>query len=151
MKEGMKQLRVLGHPAHVPLTHFPLALWTAGFGGDLLYFWRQDAFWWHFAFWNIALGLGVGCLALLTGFYDYFFIPGDKPLAQDAATLHMIVMLSAASLFGASLYFHWGEAPVGPTHQVLALACSGLGTLILHWGGWLGGQLVYHFKVGSGD
>ncbi|HJT25543.1 MAG TPA: DUF2231 domain-containing protein, partial [bacterium] len=135
----MKQLRVLGHPAHVPLTHFPLALWTLGFVGDLLFWWRQDPFWWHFSFWNIALGLGIGSLTLVTGFYDYFFIPEGRPLTLDAATRHMMVMLTAASCFGVSLYFHRGEATVGSTPQILALASSGIGTLFLHWGGWLGG------------
>lgn len=147
----MKQLRVLGHPVHVPLTHFPLALWTMAFLGDLVYFWKQDPFWWKFAFWTILLGFAVACLTLLTGFYDYFFIPQDKPLALDAATRHMMVMLTAACFFGASLYFHWGETPVGSTRQIGAVACSGLGTLLLHWGGWLGGHLVYHFRVGPED
>lgn len=151
MSEELKPLRVLGHPAHVPLTHFPLALWTAGFGGDLLYLWRNDPFWWHFAFWNIALGLALGGLTLVTGFYDYVFIPEGKPLTLQAATRHMLVMLTAASLFAASLYFHRGEAPPSHTQRTLALALSGAGTLFLHWGGWLGGQLVYYFGVGSND
>ena len=143
-----KRFRVLGHPVHVPLTHFPLALWTAGFAGDLFYLWRGNLFWWHFSFWNIALGLFIGSLTLVTGFYDFFSIPGEKPLVLDAATRHMMVMLTAASFFGASLYFHRGEASVGSTPQITATVLSGLGSLFLHWGGWLGGQLVYHFGMG---
>ncbi len=103
MGGNLKPIRVLGHPAHAPLTHFPLALWTAGFGGDLLYVWAGDPFWWRFAFWNIALGLAVGGLTVVTGFYDFLFIPEEKPRAVRAATLHMTVMLTAASLFTAIL------------------------------------------------
>ncbi|SRR5579871_3052726 len=148
MKEGPKQLRVLGHPAHAPLTHFPLALWTAGFLGNLLYAWRPDLFWWHFAFWNTALGLALGSLTLGTGFYDYAFIPGEKTQVQETAIRHMMAMLTAACCFGAALYFNRGEGPADSTQKILALSCSGLGALLLHCGGWLGGQLVYHFGVG---
>jgi uncharacterized membrane protein len=119
-----RQWKVLGHPVHGPLTHFPLALWTAGFLGDLVHAWKGSAFWWDFAFWNIALGLGLGTLTLASGFYDYLFIPADKPGAERTATFHMMVMLVAASLFGASLYFHTGGEALVAARQVPALVLS---------------------------
>ena len=151
MAERLRQLKVLGHPSHVALTHFPLALWTAGFIGDLFHFWRGDLFWWDFARWNIALGLGIGCLTLLTGFYDFFFIPSNKPLAAEAAVRHMMVMLVAACFFATSLYFHWVGAPPARSQEILGLVLSTLGALFLHLGGWLGGQLVYHYGIGYDD
>jgi uncharacterized membrane protein len=63
----------------------------------------------------------------------------------------MMVMLVAASLFGASLYFHTGGEALVAARQVPALVLSGLGTAFLHGGGWLGGQLVYHYGVGYDD
>lgn len=151
MGRSLKQIRALGHPLHVPLTHFPLALWTAGFLGDLLCLWRGDAFWWHFAFWNIALGLVIGGLTLATGFYDFLFLPENNPQVTRTATLHMMVMLTAACLFGASLYFHSGGEALIPVRRLPALVLSSLGTLCLQLGGWLGGQLVYHHRIGYDD
>jgi uncharacterized membrane protein len=148
MKSGPRSWRVLGHPAHVPLTHFPLALWTAAFGADLLYFWREDPFWWRFAFWCIAIGLGIGLLTLATGFLDLTLIPEEKKSAERTAIWHMSVMLAAACLFTLSLYYHRDQLPASPLVQMTALVLSGLGTLCLHFGGWLGGELVYRHGVG---
>ena len=147
----MKRFRALGHPLHTPLTHFPLALWTAGFLGDLLCLWRSEVFWWHFAFWNIALGLVIGCLTLLTGFYDFLFVPEDNPVAAKTATWHMMVMLTAACFFGVSLYFHSGGEALMSARLTPALILSGVGTLCLQAGGWLGGQLVYRHRIGYDD
>ncbi len=148
MSPDPKRLRVLGHPLHVPLTHFPLALWSVAFLGDLVYAWSGASFWWSFAFWDITAGLGLGVLTLGTGFYDHLFIPDDKPAAAETATSHMMVMLGAACLFGVSLYFHRGPGPISHPQLMWALFFSGTGTLLLHWGGWLGGQLVYHHGIG---
>lgn len=151
MESGIKKFKVLGHPAHVPFTHFPLALWTAAFCGDLAYAWTADPFWWSFAFWDIALGLVLGGMTLLTGFYDFFLIPEGKPLTVETALRHMMAMLTAACLFGISLYFHRGPAPPTQGPLFLALGFSGAGTLFLHCGGWLGGHLVYHHGIGYDD
>ncbi len=148
MAPDFKQFRVLGHPMHVPLTHFPLALWSIAFGGDLLYAWTSAAFWWSFTFWNITAGLAIGSLTILTGFYDYLFIPENKPHTEATASRHMLVMLTAAGFFGVSLYFHRGPGPLSHPQQILGLVFSGIGALLLQFGGWLGGQLVYHHGVG---
>lgn len=144
-------IRVLGHPLHAPLTHFPLALWTAGFIGDLIHAWKGGAFWWDFSFWNIALGLALGGLTLITGLYDLLFIPAGDTGAERTALLHMTVMLTVYCLFGASLYFHTGGPDLVAVRQFPALALSGLGMAGLQVGGWLGGQLVYHHGIGYDD
>jgi uncharacterized membrane protein len=151
MAPDFKQIKVLGHPMHVPLTHFPLALWSIAFLGDLVYAWTGIYFWWSFTFWNIACGLAISSLTLATGFYDYLFIPESKPLTEQTATRHMLVMLTAACLFGVSLYFHRGAGPLSHPQQILGLVFSGLGVLLLQLGGWLGGQLVYHHGIGYED
>lgn len=148
MNPGFKRLRAMGHPLHVPLTHFPLALWPIAFLADLAYAWSGSPFWWSFAFWNVAGGLAIGSLTLLTGFYDFLFIPEDKPAAGQTALWHMMVMLTAAGLFTVSLFLHRGSGPLSHSQFVLALVFSGSGALLLQWGGWLGGRLVYHHGIG---
>lgn len=143
-----RNFRLLGHPVHAPLTHFPLALWTAAFGADLVFLVRQDPFWWRSAFWAIALGLGIGSLTLLTGLLDYAAVPEERKETLKTASWHMGVMLVATGLFTVSLYYHRLPLPSSPVEQMAALAFSGLGTLCLHVGGWLGGQLVYHHGIG---
>jgi uncharacterized membrane protein len=128
-----------------------MALWSIAFLGDLVYAWSGNPFWWSFAFWDMAGGLAIGSATLTTGFYDYLFIPGEKPGAVQTATWHMMVMLTAACLFTVSLYFHRGAAPPSHSQLVLALVFSGSGTLLLQLGGWLGGQLVYRHRVGYDD
>jgi uncharacterized membrane protein len=149
--QGSGPIRALGHPIHTPLTHFPLALWTAAFIGDLVHWKWGGAFWWDFSFWNLVLGSGLGALTVLTGFYDLLFIPEKKTRAEKTAIQHMVVMLTAYCLFGASLYFHRGGLELAASRQLPALILSGLGTACLQVGGWLGGQLVYRHGIGYHD
>lgn len=146
--KGPGPIRLLGHPVHAPLTHFPLALWSAAFMGDLVHWEWGGSFWLDFSFWNIALGLGLGLFTLLTGFYDLLFIPEKDTPAEKTAIRHMTIMVTAFGLFGASLYFHTGGPELAATRQLPALVLSALGMACLQVGGWLGGQLVYHHGIG---
>ena len=139
------RIRPGGHPIHGPLTHFPVALWAVGFGGDLAQIWSRDPFWRPFSSWDIALGLIIGTLTLFTGFYDFIWIPEDKPEAAKVGICHMAAMLSAYCLFGTSLYFQTGRAHPGPFPAVYF---SGSGVAVLFMGGWWGGQLVYRYGIG---
>ena len=138
----------MGHPLHAPFTHFPLALWVAAFLGDLVHAGWGGEFWRAFSFWNIAFGMGFGIVTATTGFYDLMKIPDGKSGALRTGMFHMGAMLTAFCLFGASLYFHRETPAAEPWRPLPGLLLSGSGTLVLLFGGWLGGQLVYRHGVG---
>src|SRR5689334_3708256 len=96
-----KGLRAFGHPLHAVLSDFPVALLGTSLVWDAVGVWRNEAVWWAISFWNMALGLVVALAAAMAGAVDYAAIKRERAL--KLATTHMVVMLLAVSLYGASL------------------------------------------------
>jgi uncharacterized membrane protein len=147
MKQRGK-LRFFGHPVHPVLTHFPMALLPVSLLGDLLGVWTADSFWWSFSFYSIAIGLVFSIPALITGMIDVSSIP-QKGAADTAAMRHMTMMITAITMFAGSFFIRFGvEIPSG-WRLMSSVSLSLLGLIFLMIGGWLGGQLVYRYAVGS--
>lgn len=132
------------HPLHPAIVHFPVATWSLAVATDYAsLIFGQSA--WQ---WSAGL-LAVGCLtalaAMLTGMLELARIPEGPAL--KATWLHMAAMLTAFSLFLASLILRLEELqPQAPTLSVLII--DGLGFIALAFGGYMGGRLVYGHGVG---
>ena len=139
----MRGLRLMGHPLHPALVHFPVALWTASLAADGAALAMGAAFWGPAAWWCLAAGLAAAALAAVAGFVDYSLLPPKHP-GFRAATAHMLTMSFSAMCFLVSALLRGGP---GSAAGLGAVICSGLGFLALLAGGWLGGTLVYRFGV----
>lgn len=135
---------MLGHPVHPAIVHFPIALllsatiadlaWVAGITADT-----------HIAAVLMAAGFAGGLLAMGAGFID--FIRLDEAVIPHA-TRHMMVVGLAWLGYGIALYLRrdslWDNAAI----EMPTVAVSLLSSLLLAFGGWLGGRLVYNFGAG---
>lgn len=138
--------RMFGDPTHPALVHFPLALYPAAVLFDVLAFTRGGgSLYTHGAF-VLMLAATVGALAaMVTGFAQLPEIPPDSP-AWNVAILHMSVQMGAASLFVVSILLRLSH--VDDAHPpVAAVLCAVVGCLVLFYGGWLGGRLVFSHGV----
>lgn len=142
-----KGLRLFGHPVHPMLTAFPIGLWGMSLLWDVLGIALGDPLWWAIGFWSVAAGLAMALLVASTGFVDYVGLPADDP-AGKVATRHLLVMLSATSLFLGSLLAQGGPAAPAGLRLVGTVALALLGAGLLVFGGWLGGELVFRLGVG---
>lgn len=142
-------LRVLGHPAHTLLVHFPLAFWSLVFPLEVLGLSLGWDTGWRLAFWANLAGLATALPAMGSGLID-LVAPGHVAGAGAARTAnrHLYVMLSAATCFVAEVLVRGGSAPPVATAAFLNLGLSLAGLLLLVWGGWLGGELVFGHGVG---
>src|SRR5207244_10698927 len=66
-----KGLRLFGHPLHMMLVHFPIALWSVSLLGDVAWLWRGERLWAEMAFWSIGAGLALAVPTAVNGFVDY--------------------------------------------------------------------------------
>ncbi|HMI93678.1 MAG TPA: DUF2231 domain-containing protein [Polyangiales bacterium] len=135
------------HPLHTVFVHFPIALLGTSLAFDLLGLARDEASWWAISYWNIALGLAVSVITMVTGLIDSMRVPQDSPAAA-IVTRHMIAMLAALSCYGAALAFRPVGRPPTAGALVATLALEGVGLGLLLLGGFLGGELVYRHGVG---
>lgn len=139
--------RPFGHPLHPATTHFPLALLLSTVVWDAIAGLTGDPFWDRMAFWILVSGLAASVVTLATGLVEYAALRADHP-ALSRANLHLILVLTGLTLFGASALFRGARVLGEAADPVAAVLTSGAGALVLAVGGWAGAELVYRHGVG---
>ena len=139
-------MRVFGHPLHPMLVHFPIVFWTVATGA---YVWvaagASESIAVTAKFANGA-GLIMAMLAMLVGLLELRSIARDSE-AMQVAIWHMMAMSTVWVCFLAAMLLSQSTGLDHVTAQVSAVACAGVGLLLMGVGGWLGGRLVYEFGV----
>lgn len=141
-----RSLRVLRHPLHPMLSDFPMAFLLASVPLDVIAIVRGTAVWWSVSFWTVVVGAIAAVPTACVGLIDYARIPGGP--AAKAATIHMLVNLTAVLCFGIDLLVRGGASPPQGRVLVAAVALDVIGTSFLIVGGWYGGELAYVHGVG---
>ena len=143
-----KPFKPLKFPLHSLVVHIPVGLWSAALLFDLLN--RLHAggnTTVRLSFWSIALGLAGALVAVPTGVLDWGGVKKEKP-AWKIGLYHMatnlVVTILFAINFGARLTTWKTAEMVSP----LALFLSAAGTLLLFFGAYLGGRMIYDHGVG---
>ncbi len=129
----------LGHPLHPPLTDVTIGAWMLGAAFDAVGELGDDDFAREVGDRLAAIGTASAIPTALTGLADYSTLP--KP-AAPTGTLHGLLNTINFGLYLLSLR----ERNRGRRRRGLLFSgiAVGLGTAAA----WLGGQLVYHHKVG---
>ena len=141
-------VRLAGHPLHAILIHFPLTLFSLVFPLEIAAWLGKWDLGWKLGFFSVVAALISAVPAIVTGLPDLLAV-SKNPVAAKAGNLHMIVMLSAATLFGIDAFLRGGSGPISGPVVFVILGLSFFGTALLIWGGWLGGELIYHHGAGQ--
>ncbi|HYW74372.1 MAG TPA: DUF2231 domain-containing protein [Pyrinomonadaceae bacterium] len=145
-----KGLRIFGHPLHAALSDFPMVFLMSSLLWDLIGHWRPETVWSAMAFWSVVLGLTAAMFTAFAGAVDYAALPSQHP-ATRTAVRHMLAMLSALVPFVIVLVIRRGPGLPSPRNQIISLALEASGGALLSLGGWLGGHLVFHHRVGTDE
>lgn len=132
------------HPLHPSLAHFPIALLTAAFAADLLYWRTGSPDWASFSFWLILAGLLIGLPAFLAGLVDFLTIPRARQ--TPAGWLHFLTADLALFLSTFNLAARLDDRQGAVLFAGLALSAAV--TLLLLAAGYTGGRLVYTHAIG---
>jgi uncharacterized membrane protein len=138
--------RFAGDPTHPAVVHFPLALYPAALLFDVLaYVMHSGSLYTHGAFVLTLAATVMAVVAIATGFAQLSDIAPDSP-AWKMAILHMTVQISAGCIFLVSLLLRLHH--VDDAHPpVAAVVCAVIGVVVLFYGGWLGGHMVFTHGV----
>jgi uncharacterized membrane protein len=140
-------MKILGHPIHVMLIHFPTALLPADLILSFLFYRTGNISFGSAAFFCLIGGVGLGWLAAVTGLIDLALIRNNAP-ATNAAFLHggiNAVSLIAFSLFA---YKGWKLYPAVQEPSALILGTKLFFVLFLLAGNYLGGRLIFKHHIG---
>jgi uncharacterized membrane protein/nitrite reductase/ring-hydroxylating ferredoxin subunit len=132
-----------GHPIHPALIPFPFAFLSGAFVFDVIGRATGHASWWMAGGYLAVFGIATALLAAVPGFIDYLRTVPPQSSGKRRATQHMVLNLSAVTLF---IVATWLRArSVAPDTSVLVL--EGLAVAVLFVGGWLGGVLVSRNQI----
>ncbi|MDA7947194.1 MAG: DUF2231 domain-containing protein [Hyphomicrobiaceae bacterium] len=137
-------MRLLGHPLHPLLVHFPIAFWVAGTACDVLaLLGLEDA--WHYG--NLLLIAGTICAipAMIAGFVD---LAQQRPAAVSTANRHALLMGASWTVYLAAVIVRNDQWLPKQDPDLFSLCLSITGLAIMALGGWYGAQLVYHHGAG---
>ena len=145
----MNGLKLLDHPLHPAIVHFPVAGWTAAVVTDVLYVVLRSPLWWELSRWLLVVGTVTALGAMTGGFVDLVALPGGGP-ALRRALRHLYLMSSAWTLYAVDLLLRF-LGPGGPSALLAwaGLALSVAGFVVLFLGTHAGAQLVYDLGVGQ--
>lgn len=135
-------------PLHPTLVHYPIALLMIGAFLSLISTWRWRERLQDIAFWSLLSGWVLTLPAIITGLIDKNDLQVDS-LANQVADQHTTAIFVMWGLFGLVLYFQyrWRTDRTSVQRWILT-ALLVIASIILVYGGHLGGRLVYELGVG---
>ena len=135
---------VAGHPVHPMLVPIPIGLWLFSLVCDLLFvFGTGVSLWTTLAFYTMIGGIVGAALAAIPGFIDMLSLSGSR---KRIALVHMALNLVVIALYA----FNVGLRIDGTSTAGLPVGLSVAAVALLALSGWLGGHLVYVYRVGVG-
>jgi nitrite reductase/ring-hydroxylating ferredoxin subunit/uncharacterized membrane protein len=148
--KAILQGKLLGHPLHPLLVHFPIGLFVLALVLDIGSFVRDDGnALVRCAFVALVAGIITALLAAGPGIVDWSDIRSDHP-AKKTATYHMILNVAAILLYAISTALRWGSFDTATHTPVLAFIVSLIASAVLTVSGYLGGHIVYNDGIAVG-
>jgi uncharacterized membrane protein len=141
-------MKILGHPLHIMLIHFPSALLPMDLVCSLLGYYTDNSSFTDASFFAMAGAVVFGGLAIITGTFDLIGLVDNKPLALKKALVHGGINATVIITYSILAFRAWKEFP--------ALTQDGVGVLIFKAclitfmivGNYLGGSLILKHRVG---
>lgn len=135
----------MSHPVHPILVHFPIAFWSIATVGDLLSLKYGDRLS-EITGACLILGTLTAFVAMGGGVFDLLKIKSDSPTMR-VLNQHIIFVVITWSLYASSLYLRIEEKTLVQA-GILEMVLSVTGFLCLCISGYLGGSLVYKYRIG---
>jgi uncharacterized membrane protein len=144
MHTETKGVDVAGHRLHQMLIVFPLGLLAGSLIFDIVHWFDANPRWGEISYWMIAVGIISALVSAVFGAVDWWGIPKNTR-AKQVGAVHGIGNVVVVALFIVS-WFLRRDIPGNPS--AAAYTFSIIGVLLAVITGWLGGELVAHYRIG---
>ena len=141
-------MKILGHPVHIMLIHFPSALLPMDLVCSIIAQYTGDQSFADASFFAMAGGVLFGFLAIITGAYDLIGVAENKPLALRKALIHGGINATVIIGYSVLAFRAYKTFPdLSPDSLALLIIKGGLVTFMIA-GNYLGGSLILKHRVG---
>jgi len=141
-------MKILGHPLHPLLVHFPTALFPMNLALGIIAFTSGNTVFSQSAFFCLAGGAAMGVLTVMTGLLDLFHISKSNKKAVATVIYHAGLNAPVILIYVVLAYKEWNLYPDLPIPGTGNLVFKGVLVFILFVGNYFGGQLIYKFHAG---
>jgi uncharacterized membrane protein len=141
-------MKFFGHPIHALLIHFPTALLPMDAALAFFSYYEQEPMFARAGFYCLVAGVAMGYLAIITGLIDLLIIAKEKSPALNSAFIHGMINGSLILVYTVFVYKGWKAYPLIELPSVTMLFVKGILIIILFVGNFLGGKLIYTYRVG---
>jgi len=129
------------HPIHPMLVPLPIGLWVFSLVCDLIFLFGSGvSLWYTLAFYTLIGGLIGAVLAAIPGFIDMLSLTAAP---KRLALAHMTINLVVVVLYAVNL----GMRINGAENNLIPVILSAVAIGLLLVSGWLGGHMVYVYRV----
>lgn len=139
--------KLLGHPIHVMLVHFPLALFPVSLIFDVIAYLNSDPSLAIVSFYALGCGVIGAYLAVLFGMIDLIHLPNEKSVWKKViihASINGIIVFSYTLLSIIRLK----EYPEIEISSLAEISINGVLNILLIIAAHYGGDLIFRHKVG---
>src|SRR5690349_17349225 len=142
-------MKILKHPLHVMLIHFPTALLPMDLVLSYLFYQTGNESYGSAAYYCLIAGVGLGLLAGITGFIDMVMIKNKTAMA--AAFIHGGINLTAILVFTVFAYKSWKLYPQIAVPTLTVVSVKLITVIFMLIGNYLGGKLIlkHHIAIES--
>jgi uncharacterized membrane protein len=141
-------MKFAGHPIHTMIIHFPTALLPMDLVLSLLGSYYHQPSFTSAGLYCLFGGVASGILALLSGIIDLLTLPEEKKNAFSAGMTHGLINGSILLIYILIAYKALKSYPLINESTPVMLWMKGILVAALFVGNYLGGQLIYKFRVG---
>jgi len=135
-------MRILGHPVHVMVIHFPIALWPAHWVLHVLSTMLPPGAL-FVAFWLLVAGTAFGWLAALAGVLDLMeLFRGSDVAAQRAGLYHAAINGLVVAAFTALALWEYASYPATRSSAPMLIA-EAVVIAAMFVGNFFGGKMVW--------
>lgn len=137
------------HPLHPALVHFPITLFPLSTVFLVLWIWLDNSFYLHAAYWSFMFGALLILPVMGTGVWDLMRTISIGHVNEKWVYLHMMVglLITFVSVLS-GLYYLFNKPMLNLDMIPGFIGISILTTLLVLAQGFIGGVLVYTYRMG---
>lgn len=140
-------MKILKHPIHLMLIHFPTALLPMDLVLSYLFYRTGNENYGHAAYYALLAGVALGLLSGITGFIDLVMIKNKTVIGHGL--VHGGINLTAVLVFSVFAYKGWNLYPQLQMPTMTILVVKLITVIFMLVGNYLGGRLIlkHHIAV----
>ncbi len=140
-------MKILGHPLHLMLIHFPAALFPMEIICYYIYYRTGNRSFADASFYAMCGGAILGWLAVITGTIDLISIKEEQTAAKAKAMIHGLINTTVVIAYSALAYILYSRYPNLPAPTMTMLLVKAALNIVMIAGNYIGGTLILKYKI----